>query len=346
MKERILYWDVIKCIAIILVVWGHCLQYFSSNQDVVYRENLTFDFIYSFHMPLFMMVSGYFALSVFRSGIIETVLKKGRQLYLPSVSTYFFVGLILIFVRQQQFLDSLKNLLWYCWSSYWFLKALFIFYVVTTIFVIVWQKSKMSVIFLVILGGAIIPTEWFDFVHCISMYPYFVLGILFHKYERWLFNHTKIIGCTALVIYLIMFFNWRISEYDMYVYLFDWDWSILNIYVTRVLIGTSGSISFILIIRKLCMMCHQNRVINSMAKIGTNTLGIYVFSRMIVLYGNRIAPKALENLSSCIDISFVGFLYDYMICLGATFFITYICIVLMNMIRKNSCLKYILLGEK
>ena len=50
--------DIIKGIAVILMVYGHCLQY-GVNGKIDYFNMLCFKIIYSFHMPLFTIVSGY-----------------------------------------------------------------------------------------------------------------------------------------------------------------------------------------------------------------------------------------------------------------------------------------------
>lgn len=55
--------DMVKAIAVILVVVGHIVQYICAKDT--YAENLIFRYIYSFHMPLFMFISGYFS---FRKG--------------------------------------------------------------------------------------------------------------------------------------------------------------------------------------------------------------------------------------------------------------------------------------
>lgn len=57
---RDLSFDFIKGVLIILVVLGHVIQglYGIDNPDV--WENLLFTIIYTFHMPLFIFISGYF----------------------------------------------------------------------------------------------------------------------------------------------------------------------------------------------------------------------------------------------------------------------------------------------
>ncbi len=49
--------DMIKAIAVVLVVLGHIIQYICVRD--AYWENHLFRYIYSFHMPLFMFISGY-----------------------------------------------------------------------------------------------------------------------------------------------------------------------------------------------------------------------------------------------------------------------------------------------
>ena len=54
--------DNLKGIGITLVVIGHCIQYGSGNiflQNNLFYTNILFRFIYSFHMPFFMLISGY-----------------------------------------------------------------------------------------------------------------------------------------------------------------------------------------------------------------------------------------------------------------------------------------------
>lgn len=56
MKQRILYFDWIKGLAIILVVMGHLYTFSGATSG-----NLINKLIGSFHMPLFMYVSGFVA---------------------------------------------------------------------------------------------------------------------------------------------------------------------------------------------------------------------------------------------------------------------------------------------
>ena len=72
MKQRILYWDVIKFFAIFLVVYGHAIQNLNPAERTLWDSPME-TCILTFHMPLFMIVSGYFARSVFKKNIGEIV---------------------------------------------------------------------------------------------------------------------------------------------------------------------------------------------------------------------------------------------------------------------------------
>ena len=78
-----------------LVLWGHAIQHLS---PAAYDENPMYIFIYSFHMPLFMMVSGFFAGSVIDREWRDTFGKKFVQLILPTIIP-FVIFCILIKYR-------------------------------------------------------------------------------------------------------------------------------------------------------------------------------------------------------------------------------------------------------
>ena len=57
MKKRIFLFDNLKFLLIMTVVVGHCIYYMTGNSNIM---KSMFIFIYSFHMPLFIYLSGLF----------------------------------------------------------------------------------------------------------------------------------------------------------------------------------------------------------------------------------------------------------------------------------------------
>ena len=79
-KDRIEYLDFVKFVAILLVCVGHCYV-MVPNLDSIVRP-----IIYSFHMPLFMLVCGYFSTRSLEIPVKSLLEKKSRQLLLPVIS--------------------------------------------------------------------------------------------------------------------------------------------------------------------------------------------------------------------------------------------------------------------
>ena len=85
--ERKIYLDVVKGIAIISVVLGHCIQFGSGReflQSEAFFADAVFKAIYGCHMALFMLVSGYlFGMSLKRHTWRQVFASRFTSLLLP-----------------------------------------------------------------------------------------------------------------------------------------------------------------------------------------------------------------------------------------------------------------------
>ena len=71
--KRDFYFDNAKFILMFFVVFGHLLQsYIDTDVFISYIYRL----IYTFHMPAFILVSGYFAKGIYEKGYIRHITKK------------------------------------------------------------------------------------------------------------------------------------------------------------------------------------------------------------------------------------------------------------------------------
>ena len=55
-KNRNPFIDLSRGFAVFLMLWGHCIQYCVAKTDIDFYENPVFKVIYSFHMPLLMLI--------------------------------------------------------------------------------------------------------------------------------------------------------------------------------------------------------------------------------------------------------------------------------------------------
>lgn len=113
-EEHVEWIDTTKCVTMILVIIGHCsyynilsdyggIHYISETDHISFVHkllSLLVGFIYSFHMPLFMFVSGMcFSLGKVRMTLFwSLVVKKSKRLLLPFFVTTTFLSVPLKFL--------------------------------------------------------------------------------------------------------------------------------------------------------------------------------------------------------------------------------------------------------
>ena len=100
LTNRLPFLDITKGVAIFLVTFSHCIHYgngFEFLQNQAFFDNTFTRLICSFHMPLFIMVSGFlFFSSCNNHAPFALITKKGATLVLPSetFSFFFFVSIL------------------------------------------------------------------------------------------------------------------------------------------------------------------------------------------------------------------------------------------------------------
>ena len=132
MKKRLDYFDIVKGIGVVLVLLGH-LQ----GQDIFQYSPYILpmcEWIFSFHMPLFFIVSGM--LVAYRNDISKDmkgiVSKRFKGIMVPYYWFSFFYMTVVIsaFIKKQILIGTVWLNVWYVFSWYgmnvlWFLPALF-----------------------------------------------------------------------------------------------------------------------------------------------------------------------------------------------------------------------------
>lgn len=181
MKERSLYLDVVKGLAIILVVVGHCIQ-FGSGADVlrsgVFFADPLFKFIYSFHMPLFMLVSGYLFRYSIQRPAAQVVIAKVRSIVVPLV---VWVTLYQVLLLLRGTTIPVDIFLATYFHELWFLRALFVFCMVV-LAVRLFLRDSLYAHILLNLAVLFVPGRFMSSIFVFTL-PYFTLGYLFNKYQ-------------------------------------------------------------------------------------------------------------------------------------------------------------------
>ena len=257
--------DILKGIAILLVLLGHTGLV---SYDFVGR------FIYSFHVPLFFIVSGYFARSYGEtlSDIRQSIIKDSKRLLLPYIATFVIIvlfTLIRTLVKHDISIVADKSYdLFYGSTSagpIWFLLALFW---MRTLFRPIMNVKKWALPICIVISIISIAI-----VHYITQLPFCILtamaAMVFYAigwyYKQYGFPAWLILLC--ITCWIGMLFQPRID-----IYYFNY-----GIYPLTIL-GASGATY---VLYKILQYIHGKRVIDGvlhvMQWLGVNSIVVLCF---------------------------------------------------------------------
>jgi fucose 4-O-acetylase-like acetyltransferase len=209
MNTREAYYDNAKFILIFLMVFGHLIQSYIQDNKLIWTVYTT---IYSFHMPAFILISGYFAKGFRKQGYLVKVSKKLIIPYLIFQGIYSFYYYFL-HDKKALALDPLIPQ----WSL-WFLISLFFWNVLLFLF----TKWKPGLgLFLAVCIGIIVGyvdgiDDFLSMSRTFVFFPLFLLGYYFKKenFEKLLtvkmkFSSILIFLAILLVFYFLPEFNYK-----------------------------------------------------------------------------------------------------------------------------------------
>lgn len=284
--------DFIRAFAIITVVFGHCIQFGSGSYAGNCLENNVFKFIYSFHMPLFMLLSGYlFHFSCKKHSFSKNLLSRFTTLFIPIIMWNIIPFIIYTYHdRPHTFAYLFKTYIFTMMDNSWFLWA--IFYCSFAVLIVNrFFKDNLIIYLIGLILTFFIPDSHNLFLYKF-MYPYFVIGYFYHKRsdkynEKYLkpLNNTKILVASAVIFAtLLCFFNT-----DSYIYTTGYTLlgreilPQLGIDIYRFTIGLFGSLFIIILLLKIHPML-SDQIMNAFSVIGSHSLGIYMISGLIFQY--------------------------------------------------------------
>ena len=238
--------DFVRGICIFLMFYGHCIQHASLGY-ISYFDNRVFRFIYSFHMPLFMIISGWcFSYSFFKRSLVDLLVHRIKSLIIPIISCgilgFIFIKIFPSLLLQNSVYVSLLdvkeclNLFWFLWSVMACSIPVAIAYKVANS-----RFIRMIILCLGLAVTCLFPNKTYN----IYMYPYFIFGfVLSNNYKAKQLNKYKkticLISDVVFIIMLIFFKN------DYYIYttgIFGTNIKQFGIDIFRYIIGFAGSIA-------------------------------------------------------------------------------------------------------
>lgn len=215
LRQREYMFDNLKAFLIVMVVFGHLMERFAGQQNFFWTTVYTF--VYSFHMPLFVFVSGYFSKNAdkCRKNAFDGLL---LVFILANFCWKLFMGLV---NQDLNVMTEVINIfqpgwtLWYILSLFWWRLLLKDLKRVRFIFIIVLVLGISAIL---ITNG----TGYMAVRRTISFLPFFLAGFYMtpQRVARLRgFRGARVIGAAAVVIVLVLcYLNSRLDliPYDTF----------------------------------------------------------------------------------------------------------------------------------
>lgn len=291
MRERNRSVDFIKGIAIILVVLGHSIQYGSGNEYIskqLFYDNLIFRFIYSFHMPLFMTVSGWLFFYTRERYLFVTNLVNRFSLFILPIFSWALISALIALKGTK--LNGVSNFIGVyvvqC-KNLWFLLAVFC----CSIMILLIEKYVSGNIYAyiaILLFMLITPDYLYSYLFK-YMYPFFLLGFLVNKnYAKHRRKIVALLESKILLLASMLLFMLLLYFYNNDFYIYTTQFSIctntpfyqLYIDIYRTLIGIIGTGVVTIVGLKICAK-YDNWLVKAIIYLGKKTLSIYIISTIL-----------------------------------------------------------------
>lgn len=327
--SRIEWVDNLKGLLMILVVSGHIFHGFNPGEDFYPQTQ----FISTFHMPLFFLISGFLSVGISERKIGAYVKQKCRTILLPFVS-FVVVGTIINvdYTLLSYFTTPAKH-------DLWFLYNLFIY---SILLIIICKCSIKCESFLSKHGINILKHNYPVLVIVLSV---LVTGILFILNIQLPTNVNNIFSCKPLLLYWPYFvLGYLINKLELSCP--DW---LLGIFAAFFILVWWADIGYnyrneaVFQLSRLCAVVFffyffkiKNIHIPFLSKFGKESLSIYLLHHFFT------GGISAYVLSICGTVPF----FDTLLVLLFALAISFLCMIIRRIIETSQLLNFILFGKK
>jgi fucose 4-O-acetylase-like acetyltransferase len=334
--------DVAKGVAITLVVFGHALQYsFGAEweQSFLFFSNIVFKIIYSFHMPLLMMISGYLFYHSNQKEFRPLVYSKVKSIGIPMV-TFMFLCNILTYIRylaKGDIIHFLLSLLDNCCHgmAMWFLFSVLLNMLIVSIITRLFKRksTRYLLFFIVFLSSLFIPDSILLSVHK-YMFPFFCIGYVLKENNINLYHHSsnRVLMVIATLLSICALF-W----FDEDTYIYTSGFCVLGDFARQLYIDSKRLVIALIVSFTFIQYVHlftEKYTSAPFSCLGRISLFIYGSSVFIDTVYSKVFSWKGWNLS-----------FNYIIPALFTLGVLFIATILYKLISKNKITSLLLLGK-
>ncbi|XQY93171.1 acyltransferase family protein [Metabacillus sp. HB246100] len=328
MKNRVSYFDNAKFFLILLVVFGHLIRPLIEENETIMT---IYKFVYTFHMPAFILISGYFAKGIKQKGYVHKVAKK---LILPYLIFQGIYSVYYFFIENKnRFIIDPLDPHW----SLWFLLSLFFWNLLLLGVTKLPKKGALTLAFGLGIGIGYIDdiSNYLSLSRTFVFFPLFLIGyyLKLEDFSKITSKHVRISSIVLLTGIFIAYFKMD----------FDYEWLFgskpYSHFSEPTLISSFIRLGFysLTLITSICFLSLIPKNYAFYTEWGTRTFYVYLLHGFIVqAMRNSVFINWLEGVQS---ISLVAFLAILLTSLLSTKLVQEIAKPLIE-VRSFSLLKY------
>lgn len=333
---RIAHFDLLKFLAIFLVVAGHCIQrsYMSYDVDTdLYYYDGVFKFIYGFHLPLFMAISGFFFYGTLHKYSFNNVVKsRFTRLILPIIA-WHIIWSVFNPSEDNAFVSFVRSFL----LHYWFLWALF--FCSLGVLIIAKLFGNSLKIYILILPVTLCLPNILNIERYVYLFPFFLFGYVLNypQYQRFILTpfsvaSKKVVMLGGVFLFIAYIGMINFYSYEDYIYTSGtclikegaFSFNQLGIDLYRYIVGLVGVVSCYI----LSLFVKDINIPHYLFDVGTKTLGIYIihtFFTPIICWFQ-------------LDVNYIFVFIEVVVLIYLSYYLT-------TLIEKNKHLSFLLLGK-
>lgn len=270
---RNLFFDSLKGVLIILVVFGHFLAYGLSSRLCL----ATYNFVYMFHMPLFIVISGYFS---------NPSSNRYWRRTLGLLETYFVFQLLFMLLNQAPF--SIRSLL-VPQFGLWYLLSLFYWRIILALFPlpIGGLNPKVLLCFAFLFGfiGGVLPVSKFMSIQrTFYFFPFFMAGFCVRNSKILTAINKSVFGWVSIGVIAMFICSPDILNSRLYLRFLGCDpydvlWEGMRTRLVNYIISFTLSASIVCAFR---MMLPTKKHVSFLIQAGKSSLVIYLFHLFLI----------------------------------------------------------------
>lgn len=334
--------DLVKGLLIILVVLGHGLQFGFGKvyeESELFFDDYLFRAIYTFHMPLFMFISGFLFFHSNKKKYLIVIRTKLRSIGIPWLAYSSIINVLTYwFCRMDAF--YFYNLIISIRNTMWFLSSLLLNCLVVASVTHLFRDNCISHwrLAILVLLSFLIPDSIIPSTH-LCMFFFFTLGyfccqkkLILHHF---LANKYVMLALSCIFVFSLFFFKKKLTIYYGGICIITdkgFDLEIIAIDVLRYLIGMTNGLWFLGISQLLSKHC-KLKYNETIMDLGRMTLAIYGFQCI-----------AYVIITECLKYYKVNITHNYVTPIIMTLLVLLLCKYITKICKSNKYSSQLFLG--